>query len=326
MKFLVSILCIIPAFVWAEGQIFSLTLENDLFSGYSKDQNYTHGTRLSLLQTDEHAPHAVQKIAELLPWYQEGYHVGTIYSIGQNLYTPEDISTQTPNPKDRPYAAMLYGSVGIATASSDYYQVDELELMAGVVGPSALGKETQQLVHEAVRAKKPRGWHHQLKDEPILNFLWQRRWPTFLEQAKGDFKIKWEPHVTAALGNAHTFAGGGLTVSLFPKDTPLQDHPLRVRPALPGTGYYKPMSRRLHWAVFSGVESRFIARDIFLQGNSWQKSPSVTPYFATADVQAGFAFTYGKARLAYTAVYRTREFEGQNTPNIFGAVSLSWQF
>ncbi|MGH6881300.1 MAG: lipid A-modifier LpxR family protein [Hypericibacter sp.] len=44
------------------------------------------------------------------------------------------------------------------------------------------------------------------------------------------------------------------------------------------------------------------------------------------DAQVGIAFTIRAARLAYTHVFRTPEFEGQNDADKFGALSLSLRF
>jgi hypothetical protein len=60
-----------------------------------------------------------------------------------------------------------------------------------------------------------------------------------------------------------------------------------------------------------------------ISGNTFTDSPSVDKRSFVGDVQFGFAFTYGDARLAFTHVYRTKEFFGQPDADEFGAISLS---
>jgi hypothetical protein len=36
--------------------------------------------------------------------------------------------------------------------------------------------------------------------------------------------------------------------------------------------------------------------------------------------------TYDRVRITYTMVYRTKEFETQDDPDLFGAVSLGYRF
>ena len=44
------------------------------------------------------------------------------------------------------------------------------------------------------------------------------------------------------------------------------------------------------------------------------------------DAQLGFAVTWGNTRLAYTHIFRTPEFEGQEDSDVFGGISLSTLF
>jgi hypothetical protein len=45
-----------------------------------------------------------------------------------------------------------------------------------------------------------------------------------------------------------------------------------------------------------------------------------------ADLSLGFAFNYKNTKLAYAFVYRTKEFDSQIEPQVFGTVSLNWTF
>lgn len=306
--------------------ILTIGSENDLYAS-GRDQYYTNGIRFSLMSTDYDVPDWANKIADYLPVVPTSSpdKQGVIYSFGQNLYTPDDITTAMPNPADRPYAALLYGSVGYARAADDLSRVDEVELMAGLVGPAALGEETQREVHRIVDSTNPMGWDHQLDNEPIVNAFWQRRWPNVAGVNLGTLRLSAMPHTGLAFGNAFIYGAAGGTLTLNRASSPMQDSPLRVRPSAPGTGYF-PRLNRLDWQLFAGVDTRVVGRNIFLDGNTFTTSASVDKRPLVADLQAGVTLSYKSVRLSYTMVHRTKEFYGQQDANVFGAVNLSVRY
>ena len=64
------------------------------------------------------------------------------------FYKIEALKLRQNQENDRPWAAWLYGSIGLATLTDNH--LDELEFTAGVVGPQALGEQTQKLIHNHV--------------------------------------------------------------------------------------------------------------------------------------------------------------------------------
>ena len=101
--------------------------------------------------------------------------------------------------------------------------------------------------------------------------------------------------------------------------------PPRIQPSLPGSGFFVPQNG-FGWYLFAGVEGRAVARNIFLDGNTFRDSRSVDKEPLVGDLQFGFALTWSDVRLGYTHVLRTREFKTQGKTSEFGAVSLSIQF
>ncbi len=83
------------------------------------------------------------------------------YSIGQTMATPSDISVENPDKDELPYSALLAMSNSYLTISADYS--DLVTTTIGIIGPAALGEETQKLIHKIVGAKDPKGWDTQLK-------------------------------------------------------------------------------------------------------------------------------------------------------------------
>ncbi len=69
-----------------------------------------------------------------------------------------------------------------------------------------------------------------------------------------------------------------------------------------------------------------VGRNIFLDGNSYQNSHSVDKKYLVGDLQAGLVITFKRVRLAFTNIFRTNEFHGQNEADEFGSISASFRF
>lgn len=305
-----------------EPGVFSFVLENDLFLG--ADRHYTNGFQASWTSGPNRAPGWMLKAARWLPLFPEGGTVRANYAVGQSMYTPADISLRNPPLTDRPYAGWLYASLGlVAKGETD---LDQLQLQVGMVGPASFAEQTQKFVHKIVGSPEPMGWNYQLKNEPGVVLTYQHSWRT-LSSSPSPFGFKFDltPHAGAALGNVFTYANVGATVR-FGWNLPDDYGPPRVQPSLPASGFFESQSN-FGWYLFAGVEGRAVAHNIFLDGNTFADSRSVTKEPLVADLQVGIAVTLGHStRLAYTQVFRTREFQGQRDADKFGAVSLSVRF
>ncbi len=308
----------------------SFSYENDLV-GDGKDRYYTSGVRATYFNVDSEVPHVVEELAAAIPTFSINETTGVFYSIGQNLYTPSEIDTRNVQQGDRPYAAWLYGSMGLATLTNDH--VDEVELTLGIVGPEALGEQTQKFIHSHITgSQSPKGWSNQLDTEPGVILSWQRRWPRGINgdwyvDLGDNFRINAQPNVNVSVGNVYTYAGTGMMLTFGPYQDTLQDTPPRVKPATSGTGYFDVPDQNWSWYLFAGLDGRAVARNIFLDGNSFDDDgPDVDKKFLVGDATAGIAFTLNNYRLSYTANYRTKEFDGQPDDTLFGSVTLTSRF
>jgi hypothetical protein len=246
------------------------------------------------------------------------------YSLGQNLYTPEDIKTTELVEDDRPYAGWLYAAVGLVTDTRQ--SLGTFEFSVGVVGPAALGEQLQSWFHALIASPDPRGWDNQLDNELTLQLFsewkWRKLWEPRLLRAIG-LQADVTPHVGGALGNVFIHAAGGGTLRLG-SDLPADYGTPRIRPSLPGSEFFVPR-RSFAGYVFAGVEGRAVARNMFLDGNTFKDSHSVEKYPLVGDFQGGVALLGFGVRAAFTYVFRTREFVQQNSADKFGAITLSFR-
>src|SRR5690606_36438783 len=86
--------------------------------------------------------------------------------------------------------------------------------------------------------------------------------------------------------------------------------PPRIRPSLPGSGYFVPHDD-WSWYLFAGVDTRFVERNIFVDDNDLESMLAIEKNRWVNDVQAGLVLTRGDVRMSYTLVHRSKEFVQQ---------------
>ena len=310
---------------------FSVFTENDkYFAG--ADQYYTNGFKLSALSaplSNFTAPSVpaparwvASRLSALIP---SGNDCKLGLSLGQNIYTPANIHTATPNPADRPYAAWLY--VGALFQSYNLTCCDDggcgvldaFEVNLGVVGPAAIGEQTQNGVHSLLGIPHALGWSHQVHNEPGLNLIYERKWRYQTAAAHTGLGADFIPHAGVCVGNVFTYAAAGFEVRAGWK-LPADFGTNLIRPS----GDTNSARADLSLFLFGAVDGRAVARDITLDGNSFRNSPSVSKEHFVADFQAGIGFGSKHWQLTYTQATRTKEFSAQPKADNFGSISVTF--
>jgi hypothetical protein len=297
----------------------SLIFENDVF--FNEDRDYTNGIELTYTTRPSQNVDAMVSLARALPLFADHGLVRTSYSLGQSIFTPKHTELAVPLPTERPYAGYLYATLGLIEANPD--RLDQLSVQIGVVGPMALAKESQDWVHSIIDDTKPKGWHYQLHNEPAFNVTYDRSMKLIPPQSLLGLVLDVEPHFGGAVGTVYDYANAGAMVRLG-FNLPDDFGPPRIEPNLPGTSYFEPNGGFSLYA-FAGVDGRAVARNIFLDGNTWRDSPSVDKYWAVGDLTLGAAMTLSGVRVAFTHVFRTREYKTQDKSSQFGAVNVSFR-
>lgn len=300
--------------------IANLVFENDLFAG--NDQGYTDGVRLTWLSSEAGTPLWIRQAANtLLPFAQEGKK-RISFAVGQSMFTPSNISAPIPNPDDQPYAGWLYASLGVISDTDK--TLNTMVLTLGMVGPASYAEQTQKAIHHITHSPQPEGWDYQLKNEPGILFTYQRKWRHMLELSPFGLGIDGTPSIGGNLGNVETSAAIGTTFRLG-FDLPADYGPPSIRPNLPGSGFFIP-TQTLGGYIFTAVEAHAVARNIFLDGNTFADSEHVDKKPFLANLQLGATLTYKDMRISYTQLFMTREFKTQEEAPQFGALTVSYRF
>jgi len=318
--FILGVLTANPAYA-AKDRVFSIEIENDVTT--PTDQYYTNGVRAGVAFGPAAQKPWMIKLADKIPFLSKSFDRRIIgFAFGQNMFTPADTKPFTLTADDRPYAGWLYGEVSVEVQNAK--TADYFILQVGVIGPASLADRTQRSYHRLIGVERPNGWDHQLSNEPGIVIGYQRVWK---KQAGlgGDFGISLNPHAGVALGNVYTYAAAGLTLRIGQRLGQEYGPPPRISPAFPGSRYFRPAGRMV-WYLFAGLEGRAVARDLFLDGNTFTASHSVDKKHLVADLQVGLVVIVSGARISFTHVFRTKEFTLQPKGHEFSGLNIAFRF
>lgn len=329
-----SVLCICIGLICAQGAVaandggdrprgmfLSLQLENDIW-GSGDDRFYSHGTQINVLLPGA-SPAWLDNMANRLPFFQSGSRNAVQFTLGHKIFTPEDTDSTALIEDDRPYAGWVFVSaelLGLISQHRDRQVGNLFGFTIGLVGPGSHADHIQNDFHDLIGVERSNGWGHQLDNELGININYTQKWQYFHDLA-WDTQVEVAPHVTAALGNIYTYAGIGL-MTRWGNGLRNDFSPPNIRPGFPGIPYLQP-GKEPRWYLFAGAEARAVARNIFLDGNTFSDSHSVDREPFVADLQFGIAYQLGPARVALSNVWRSREFDGQSENTQFGALNLS---
>lgn len=316
-----------------EAAIFTAYFENDVLG--NTDRHYTAGTKFSWLSSDYSSwlqrPGLTSQWGARLPFVNApGTQKNFGFAIGQNIYTPQRKDLAVPDPADRPYAGWTY--LEFAFLSKSDARLDTLSFQLGMIGPHSYAREVQDQVHRIMEVKLARGWDYQLKDEFGLDVVFERKWRLFAQSLAGLIGVDFVPHLGVSLGNVQTYLNTGATARFgvnLPSDFGVQ----LIRPGGGGSTPTNDLDPRVSPLknfsvfVFGAANGRAVARDIFLDGNTFRDGPSVNKEPLVADLSYGAGVIAGRWQLTFTQVNRTREFKQQlERHNAFGSVTLSVAF
>ncbi len=300
---------------------FGVILENDAFASGS-DRNYSNGIQLNLRGAYSDAPSLVRWLGRNLQALNGMQPQSYGVALGHLIYTPEDIEAPIAPPDQHPYAGFLYLQNSFVMERDN--EIRSVDLTVGLVGPSAGGEWLQSNFHALIGAGDPKGWDSQLKDEVAFAVDLDRRWRYPLTKSSGAMQADFSPNVGVSLGTLRTEAKAGGSLRL---GSGLSNDfgPPRIRPSLSGAGLARA-EPGIRAYGFAGFYARLVARDLFLDGNTFRDSARVDHTWVVGDLQAGLVVQRGPAALAYTYVVRSPEYETQDDPQQFGAFTVNWRW
>ncbi len=289
---------------------FTASFDNDGFVFWDPpsqrtDYYYTHGARLEALVAG--APPFV----DLPPCGAERRPAESCallsVSVGQQIYTPQNVFSNDPPVNDHPYGGLLYAELGGSRVGPD--GLTRLGLRVGVTGPPSLGQYAHQGFHRWLDKAEPTGWEHQIPFEVAFALAAERtaawaplpaRWPV-------SFAVL--PRWGAALGTLRTSGGAGLGVRLA-WNAPLE------------TDWGVGAPPGFHIVASFEASGEVVFRDLFLDGSTFGESVRAERTMLVGRRGGRLLLGLGGFALEFSATRVGPRFRAQDDAHTYGTIRL----
>lgn len=300
----------------------------------TQDRHYTQGGRFSYLlptlSEDGFWQHSFDTIGYVLPMFRrapEAHRQLEWIALSQSIFTPDDLSLSVPDPHDRPYAAWL--TTGLDWIQENHgKRLHSFEVLAGVTGPAALGREAQDGFHQGFGFGNAEGWSHQLGNRAAFQVSYDYR-ERLGYALSGNYGVDLVPEAGVSLGTVLRYVDAGLTLR-FGNALQADYGAERIRPASNGTAYFNPHAIGkgfLHYYVYLGAQTRRVFYNRFIDGAEDVSPTPITRRVEVTDTFAGAELLFPYAvRLDFTATRRTSEYTQQPAQDVFGSATVSIPF
>lgn len=320
-----------------ESSSWRLELDNDIY--FSKDDNISSGWSLQKYSavaqswdTLEHVPEFVRHWGKAIPTLTEDgliYRVGIAF--GQIIQTPKDLSRSDLIKDDVPYAGALTLQTTWHAFNDDEFR--GFQITVGVVGPLALGEQTQSMFHVLTHSSDPKGWDNQLENEPVINFNYMRKQKILRWGNPAELSLDMTINGNAGLGNLFTHAsmslelrfGHNMTRGFVSMPDPIgfsMHYMASLKPPNPeAAAFYGSLA-------FKGT---VLAHNIFLDGNTFSDSHSVDKEPLIGIIIAGLHYERKNWGLHFNIMATSDVVDANGTQvregrEQLGSVNIVWRF
>ncbi|MBE9550812.1 MAG: lipid A deacylase LpxR family protein [Proteobacteria bacterium] len=315
---------------------YRFELDNDFLFG--KDSGLTSGWSLQKhtpvaesWSKLEGAPGFVGRWGARIPTLSaDGLFKRAGIAIGQIMQTPSDLSRKDLIVDDVPYAGAL-------TLQATWYAFNDdqfrgFQTTVGVVGPASLAEQTQKTVHKLVNADDPKGWDHQLSNEPVINFNFMYK------------KKLWRTGSLPGLSFDTSASGNIVLGNMFTQG--LASLEMRFGHNMPGGFVFIPdpigysmqydaalVSANPNKAAYYGslvVRGVAVAHNIFLDGNTFKDSHSVSKEPLVGQLILGLHYERPVWSVHFNMLYTTDTVDTSQVTSaegneMFGNVTIEWR-
>ncbi len=284
------------------------------------DKNYTNALRVTL-EYNFDMWRLEKRLPKLFGWIPKYVDCSTVapednpalkcvssswHVVGQQFYTPDDISIPELIPDDRPYAGWLFlGGSWKASTSSTLVQTD---VHIGVTGKASFSREVQTKWHKIVGAQKPMGWDNQIGNRIGVVVGHNRKWAfdgTYGSQKEKKW-LEFVPIVGATAGNIMTdaYVGARLKVG-FNVTRDWADTGLAPRLGTPLLGDASDTGPFEIYLVVDG-QGRALAYNAFIDA---APNHELDRRYLVADGGYGIGIRFKRFSLSYRIAFVTPEYD-----------------
>lgn len=322
------------AIPWTSEAGYSIHIDNDLFSGAHRDQDYSWGLGFTYASPRPGrllAPlHSLRRTMDRLVtsagsgW--EGFAPDQQSTqVGLIAMTPSTLRSSDPLVDDRPFASLLSVTSSQIRVHDSGRSARFSSLTVGMLGLD-VAERVQRGVHMLVGDELPRGWEHQISagGEPTLRYMDARQWLLDGDHAQdGD-----QPELKFTLSGSVGYLTEG-SVALSARWGRIQSPWWNFMPELSDymAAPVAPVARfSSHNPAeifgFAGIRLKARAYNALLQGQFRHSDVRVRSHDVAhfnAEAWVGLATTWSDFRITYTIRYATAEMTREP-----GARSLIW--
>ena len=262
------------------------------------------GEALWYLQVDNDVPFGTDR------WYTSGVRVARVangieWGVVQEIYTPEAKKWRR-GVADRAPAGRLLLSLAKHEVTPAAFQT--LEVMAGIRGPSAHGRESAEAIHQVIPAPFV-DWNRQLPDEFDGTLVASRS-----QSAWGPLKL----HFGAQLGTQVVLVHAGFEARVG--GAPESAGRLLRFAATP------EQARGSGWSAYAGASVRGVGRNELLSANYDAGGAPLQRETRVSRLAAGVAWSARWGAVTFDLAQDSREFEQQREPHRFGSLAVHVAF
>lgn len=316
--------CTAPASIGRPGSQTTMAVENDSLG--LQDGNYTNALLFSFLSPPLERAGELGLLERLAEGALRG--LGALPASARRssstfahlIFTPEDLTAKNPPPDAHPYAGIV--AVDLSRIAVDPDSMAAVTLRLGFVGPALDTESIQKAFHRNFGATRPRGWKHEIPNEPILNLSVERT-DRFARSRVGGLEWDWTADLGVGLGTYFTGARAGTTLRVgdtIPRDFGRGD----VRSGFLATPVLEaPRAHRDATYAFLDLVGYGVARSLPVDGAFFSESRSAERRAGVVAGTLGLAVSRGSTQLTFSFTILSDTYAAQDQLGEYGAISLT---
>ena len=309
----------------AEADWGSVTWDNDTFIG--NDNGYTNGLYYSWYDTRDNNAPEMGFLAKAMRWSLSDSGTPTvtasIKTIGQMMSTPDDLELEDPPrpPEDFPYAGLLFYNDQWVQAHGN--QAQKIGVTIGIVGEYSFAEEAQKFVHKITDSTEPKGWDTQLNDEIVFKVSRAQVWRSWISGS----------------GNTDVLLGADVglgTISSSAAVSAMIRYGRQLERSYPTTLLFtsratNPVAVQHGWFVYAGLSARYLANQIFLDGNTFDNDGQESMDYDSDSIAAALGLAYSWQEWSLTLAVGDTNLEDLDNDRLndysrFGTFTVGWKF
>ncbi|HXH98999.1 MAG TPA: lipid A deacylase LpxR family protein [Sphingobacteriaceae bacterium] len=289
---------------------FGFQSDNDAYLATTQDRYYTNGLSITFRHATDQSQ--LNKKLNKKIWEAE---------FGHKMYNAQSGQITNIDDVDRPFAAYMYVGGGLNWLYNSENSL-KLSVHAGTIGPAALGKEVQELLHRIVGFYEIKGWEYQVNNEFGINSTVS--YNHFIHRNKAnntDFTLM--SYLNA--GNTFTGAGAGLLFrtgfinQLF--------NSVSTNSIIANNSSTAPLNKK-EFFFFIKPSLHLVAYDATVRGGLFIKDKGAVTYGTKPLVfsqELGLNFAKNRWTMNFGVTFKSKEIKSSAKAHQYGAATIYYR-